>query len=354
MRVLFGREEGGNEFAAFSGAPHLRLHAAETVPEALKALGAPPLRNGRRVTRLGDFTVPEGARWIWARIANEGRDLTGEVTDVATIQRFAKYTVAQAGWVDLEHWSRPPRFPKEWLGQGVSPQDFILGKITDLRFDRSGDVYAETFLWPKGHNPHADRMWVRLCDCPESIHASVGGPPLAEREEEIGPDGRMRKRLRLLMNHFALCSQAVNPNGTEVSRSPFGPFAESLKAVDAAEFYKAVAYGVPSEPDCDGDTCLTCFVRGGEVHKAVTAGGAAGINTQGAVPQDIEGFRARALRNGSDRHPCKRHCGPDGCWRSDHDAVECLKGCHGLDPMVAAHLVAAGRKRKREDHAEAA
>lgn len=340
MRVSFGRDNEGQEFVAFGYAapPALRLHdPAETVPEVMKALGAPALKNGQRVTRMGRFTVPQGARWFWAKIANEGRDLTGEVTDIDTLRKFAKYTVTQAGWVDLEHWSRPGRFPPHWLQQGVSPQDFILGKITDLRFSPEGDVYAEAFLWPKGRNPHADRMWQRMCDSPESIHASVAGSPLS-RDKELGPDGRERSRLKLLMNSFALTSQGINPNGTEVSQTPVG------------EFLKAMADGVSIVPDCDGDTCVACFVRGDETHKAVTAGGPAGINAAGNVPQDIEGFRARALRG---TKPCPTHCNAEGVWRSDNDAAECLKTCHGLDKRVAAELVSRARKKKEASHVAA-
>lgn len=306
-------------------------------PEALKAVRTPPLVNGKRVTPLGSFTVPAGARWVWLKCANEEEDLQGEVMDLATLREFARYTVTEAGWVDYNHYSRPGRFPPEWLKQGASPQDFILGKITDLRFtDR--DAYAEAYLWPKGRNHHADVMWQRLCDAPESIHCSPGGPPLG-RAEETAPDGRQRKRLRILMNHIALCDMAVNPHGTEARTAPFG------------EFLKAMADGVAPEPDCDGDGCMACFIRGGESLKAVMAGGPGGINAQGQVPQDIEGFKARGLRGR--QMPCPKHCGPAGKWASLEDAEACLEQCHGLDKRVAQSLCRRALKQ-RETHVEAA
>lgn len=330
VRVAFGQDETG-EFVAFDygRAAAVRLFG-DDVPEALKAVqipsSGPKLVDGKRVTPLGTFTVPAGARWVWLKFANEGEDLQGEVMDIATLKEFAPYTVSQAGWLDYNHLSRPARFPKAWIKEGASPQDFIIGKITDLRFAK-GHAYAEAYLWPKGHNPHADRMWQRLCDAPESIHCSAGGAPI-DRLEEVGKDGRMRKRLKLLMNHIALCDQAINPNGTEARLAPY------------PEFLKALVDGVPSEPDCDGETCVGCFFRGGEALKGVTAGDAAP-----AVREDLEG----AARPKAGGKPCPRHSGPKGRWRSLNDAVACLRDCHGMKESVARDVVGAALTVRERD-----
>lgn len=331
MRVAFGRGTDGSEYVDLwaDALASVRLFGTGAT-EALKAPEAPKLVDGKR----NGITVPEGARWVWLLFASERPDLEGEVLDVATLRRFSDYTVAKAGWLDLNHWSRPNRFPAEWLKQGVSPQDFILGKLTELRFSPDNIGYCEGFLWPEGRNPHADRMWRRLSDCPESIHASAGGLPLGPRVEEDGPGGRKLKRLRILMNHVALCDQAINP-ATLASTVPFG------------EFAKAMADGVSAEPDCDGDTCLACFVRGDDAAKAMTSDG---LTTMGATPEDVEGAprdqsAVRGAR-GAARMPCPHHCRPDGHFRSVSDAAACLTDCHGLDVNVAKHIVRAARAHR--------
>jgi hypothetical protein len=137
-----------------------------------------------------------------------------------------------------------------------------------------------------------------------------------------------------------MCDQAVNPD-TVASTVPFG------------EFAKALVDGVPALPDCDGDTCLACFIRG-EATKAVTSGGLAGM---GAVPQDVEGAPRPAGSRPALRvqMPCRKHCTPEGHFRSADHAVACLTDCHGLDAGVAKHIVrAAGSRRASQEIRNAA
>ncbi|MCA9541601.1 MAG: hypothetical protein KC620_22035, partial [Myxococcales bacterium] len=258
-------------------ARHLRLwHPSEAVPEALKAPAdrVPTLVDGKR----NGITVPDGARWVWLRFASDEPDLEGEIIDIDTLRRFAVYTVREAGWLDRNHWSRPARFPASWLTHGRTPTDFQLGKITDLRFAVQGQAmvaFAEAFLWPAGVNAEADRMWQRLQMTPEAVHCSVGGPPIGAPREEVLSDGRTVRRAYVLMNHIALCDQAVNPHGTEVRTVPFG------------EFAKAIADGIA----CDWLP---------EAAKAVTASGSGGLQAQGREPQcldcDVSTFRERLRR----------------------------------------------------------
>lgn len=242
--------------------------------EALKRFDPPHALRGGRVN---DITVPPGARWVYLRFSDERPDLANEVTDAATIRQFREYVVAQAGWFDINHFSRPQKIPPEWVKAGLSPSDFKIGKIVEIRVSEDGKAFAAGFLWPKGRNPHADRMWQMLEDCPESVHCSIGGPTVSRTEERDPKSGRKVFRVKILMNHIALCDQGVHID-TEVRLTPFG------------EFLKAIVDGVPAEP-CDGEGCFSCFVRGEpETDKSVvSAGGAGGINAMGLVPENLEG-----------------------------------------------------------------
>ena len=251
----------------------------QTYDDATKAgsMGAhaPDLVFESGIRKRNGVTVPHGARWVWLRASDERPDLQGEIVDAETIRRFRDYIISQAGWLDLNHWSRPQKFPPTLAAAGRSPEEYVIGAITDLRVSPDGTTYIEGFLWPKGVNSHADTVWEWLRLAPEKVHASVGGPAIS-RERERLPTGAYVTRLRLLMNHCAICNQGVHVD-TEVRTAPFG------------EFTKALIDGVS-----DGLLGVVAeFVRGPAVREVAkdvaAAGGADGINAQGAVPEDLEG-----------------------------------------------------------------
>jgi hypothetical protein len=292
LKILFDHgADGGAPFLGFDLPASLRLYAAgEEIPEALKGY-APKVVNGKR----NGISVPPGARWVYL-YGNDALDLEGECLDLDVFKQFAGYTIREAGWLDYNHYSRPGRFPTEWLGQGASPQDFKLGKITDLQF-RGSDWFAEGFLWPEGDNHHTDVMWKNLKACPESIHTSPGGPIMG-REEFTLPNGQRAKRLKMLVNHIALCDQATNPNGTRASLEPIGPYAEGAKSLASANtsFLNIPAHsliealkGMPcgTTPTNDLEHYLLDDEEAGK--SAITAGGPGGTVAQGHVTEDLEG-----------------------------------------------------------------
>jgi len=261
--VEFGHDASGEFVHLELGAPSIATLGLR-LEEVQKAAPA-ELEDGS----YNGISVPEGARFVWLKFASEKTDLEAEFLDLETIERFSNYTVSEAGWIDYNHFSRPNRMPAEWVAQGVSPQDFIIGKLLEFRFGTDGWAYALGYLWPEGANAHADTMWKRLGLCPESIHCSAGGSPMG-RETELR-DGVEVGRVRLLTNHIALCDQAMGL-GTEAATVPLG------------EFAKAIANGVPLIP-CEGEGCLPCWVRG-EEEKSITA---SGLAASGQVPEDLEG-----------------------------------------------------------------
>ena len=162
-----------------------RLYTDE---EAAKAAGLQPFSGSGKKNRRNGITVPKGARFFWAQISDERPDLQGEIVDADTIRKFKDYVISQAGWVDLNHWSRPTKFPERLAKAGRSPEEYVIGSLTELRVSADGTSYAEGFLWPKGVNEHADTAWTWLKMAPEKVHCSVGGPAIS-REKEKGPDG---------------------------------------------------------------------------------------------------------------------------------------------------------------------
>lgn len=272
--IEFDASDGYVGYAA-DMTPGRLLLGDDALTETLKRFEQP---SGRRESRVNGISVPKGARWVYLRFSDERPDLANEVTDAETIRRYKEYVVAQAGWFDLNHFSRPQKLPPEWAAKGVSPSDFKIGKIVEIRVSPEGRAFAAGYLWPAGRNPHADRVWQMLEDCPESIHCSIGGPTVSRKEEVDPATGRKVWRVKIVLNHIALCDQGVHID-TEVRLTPFG------------EFLKAIVDGVPSEP-CDGEGCFACFVRGepeGEHSKAVvSAGGPAGVNASGRVPEDLD------------------------------------------------------------------
>lgn len=300
-RVVLEAWKGGGEFAFLTSAVEGVRFDAPTLSEAAKGLRGDAIRSGavERAAAAG-HPAPKGARWIWLRASNARPDLQGEVVDVAMLKQYADYTVREGGWLDAEHYSRPERFPKWAADQGLTPQSFVLGKITALRF-QDEDVWIEGYFYPEGVSTIADDYWNQLQAVPSMFHVSIGGPVLAPRTP-VMVDGRRFLKLQMVMNHAALCMQAVNPHGTRVFTGPAGPFSEAMKAGafavgDFRDLVQAVVEGVPEQPDCDGESCVACFTRG-ETLKSVVSGGPDGINEQGIVPQDLEG--ARDLAPGDD------------------------------------------------------
>ncbi len=325
----------GDGYADFVPAPPVRLGWYDEAAKAGSAGFASPelvIENG--VRKRNGVTVPVGARWVWFRFSDERPDLEGEVMDIESIRKFASYVIAQAGWIDLNHWSRPGKLPPEMLAAGRSPEEYVIGALTGIRVSPDGVAYAEGFLWPKGVNAHADTAWTWLQMAPEKVHCSVGGPAIS-RERERLPDGRWITRLKLLMNHLAVCNQGVHVD-TEVRTAPFG------------EFTKALLGGVPDEP-CDGEGCVPCFIRG---HRepgkgVVSAGGTGGINSTGAVPEDLEGAPRPGKTSGGARKASRREVGledgPQDCvhlrgrgtFASDKAAIDHMTDCLGWSAQRA-------------------
>lgn len=334
MQVLFGQTDTA-EFVDLlpTGRPTVRTLGPGGA-EALKALRAPAMVDGK----VNGITVPAGARWVFLSF-NDKADLEGEFLDIDSIREFQRYTVTEAGWFDVNHYSRPARIPPEFLQAGRTTTDFKIGKITEFRFGDDGTVYVSGFLWPAGVNPEADKVWKQLNACPESFHCSPGGIPLG-RTEETGPDGKRRVRLKIMMNHLAICDQAVNPNGTRVSTARFG------------EFAKALADGVPFMPECDGETCVDCFVRGPEfteAAKAISVGGAGGLGAggQNIMPQSFGTSRVPAGHSEAPGRGCK-HCDPKtGKWPSLAAAKKCLVECTGKTSDEATSLLKAATERNK-------
>jgi hypothetical protein len=150
--------------------------------------------------------------------------------------------------------------------------------------------------------------------------------------------------MKLLMNHLALCDQAVHPD-TEVQTSPFG------------EFLKALSGGIPLEGECNsGSLGLWCRSQV-EAFKALTAGGPAGINAQGAVPEDLE--RKAQPKNqpkgqAKVRKPQCSHLGADEKFKTDQAAMEHLTCCLGLKEQAAKGILAAARQKRKEADAQRA
>lgn len=298
------------------------------------------VENGAR--KRNGVTVPPGARWVWIRASDERPDLQGEIVDAEMIRTYREYIVAQAGWIDLNHWSRPGKFPEALAKAGHSPEEYVIGAMTEIRVSPNGETYIEAFLWPKGINPHADTAWTWLMMAPEKVHASIGGPVIEKPRERL-PDGRWITRLKMLVNHCAICNQGVHVD-TEVRTAPFG------------EFTKAIIEGVGDEA-CDGDGCVACYVRGPrrEATKDVgSAGGAGGINAMGAVPEDLEGaahpFTGRGERvkgnkiTGLEEGPF--NCGHfrDGRLPSDGHAIAHMTQCLGWSATTARDTLRLARK----------
>lgn len=361
--------KGGNEFAFLNAAVEgIRLDGPE-LGEAAKSLRGDAIASGavERAAAAG-HPAPEGARWIWLRASNARPDLQGEVVDVDVLKRYAEYTISQGGWLDAEHYSRPERFPKWAADQGLTPQHFVLGKITALRF-QGDEVWIEGFLFPKGTSSVADEYWSQLQAVSSMFHVSIGGPILPGRSSTI-VDGREYLKLQMVMNHAALCMQAINPHGTRVFNTPAGPFAEAAKggafAVGSfAELVRAVVDGVPAEPDCDGESCVACFTRG-ETLKSVVSGGPDGINAQGIVPQDLEGARDPVSgdadedqEDDGDEEAHKALFGADGNFLSPAAAARYLRRC-GIPNDLARHYVRRAMEyrdagsRSRDHHAGSA
>lgn len=312
-----------------------------TDAEVAKANGfhTPDVGGGKR----NGISVPKGARWFWARISDERPDLQNEIVDSETLRKFSDYVVQQAGWVDLNHWSRPSKFPEQLAKAGRSPEEYVIGSLTELRVSPDGTSFAEGFLWPKGENEHADTAWQWLRMAPEKVHCSVGGPAIS-RKRERGKDGKYVTRLKMLMNHLAICNQGVHVD-TEVQTEPFG------------EFTKAIIDGVADEP-CDGDGCFACYVRGEHVESAkgaVSAGGEGGINAMGAVPEDLEGAKEQGLSaDDEDKELDSGSVGEGAANNSDGlgdgmaaksvgNVTDCGHFCNGKLPrdraVVVSHLV---------------
>lgn len=305
MRVTFD-DTGAAPQLGFDLPSSLRLYASDDagIPEALK--GNPPtLINGKR----NGITVPAGARWIYLH-GNDAEDLEGECLDLTEFKRFAEYTIKEAGWLDYNHMSRPQRIPKEWLEAGMTTQDFKIGKITGLRFS-GRNWYAEGYLWPQGQNRHADTMWTQIKACPESIHTSPGGPVIG-RENCITPEGRPAKRLKMLVNHIALCDVACNPHGTGVSLEPNSGFEEATKSLSLdLPSYTDIPAGLLSEAlkglDCKGkprNSLESYLLADGDEGEDEDAEGAkstmtsASISAGGGTREDLEGARAYLGANG--------------------------------------------------------
>lgn len=345
MRVTFD-DTGESPQLGFDLPSSLRLYASDDagIPEALK--GNPPaLVNGKR----NGITVPPGARWIYLH-GNDAEDLEGECLDLDEFKRFAEYTIKEAGWLDYNHMSRPQRIPKEWLEAGMTTQDFKIGKITALRFS-GRNWYAEGYLWPEGQNRHADTMWTQIKACPESIHTSPGGPVIG-RENCITPEGRPAKRLKMLVNHIALCDVACNPHGTGVSLEPNSGFEEATKSLSLVPpTYTEIPAGLVGEAlkglDCKGKPrnrlesyLLADDEDGGDdedddaesVKSTMTS---ASVSAGGGTREDMEGARTYLDASG------------ESFKSVQHTALYLVS--RGLPPTMAA-AIAAGDPMKDENN----
>lgn len=344
MRVTFD-DTGAAPQLGFDLPSSLRLYAADDagIPEALK--GNPPtLVNGKR----NGITVPAGARWIYLH-GNDAEDLEGECLDLDEFKRFAEYTIKEAGWLDYNHMSRPQRIPKEWLEAGMTTQDFKIGKITALRFS-GRNWYAEGYLWPEGENRHADIMWKQVKSCPESIHTSPGGPVIG-RENCITPEGRPAKRLKMLVNHIALCDVACNPHGTGVSLEPNSGFEEATKSLSLdLPSYTDIPAGLLSEAlkglDCKGkprNSLESYLLADGDedgdededAEGAKSTMTSASVSAGGGTREDLEGARAYLDTNG------------ESFKSVQHTALYLVS--RGLPPSMAA-AIAAGDPMNEENN----
>ena len=225
---------------------------------------------------------PDKVRWLWARFSDPAPDLEGESVSAAPFRQFADDSVRKwGGWIDLNHWSREKRFPEALAKAGRSPEEYVLGKLTEIRVSRDDTSYAEGYLWPEGVNQHSDTVagWLRYS--PDMVHCSAGGPIVKGKAQLVR--GRKIVPVQIFLNHLAMALQGVH-DSTAVKTTPFG------------EFYKALAEGVSIEPECEGESCFACHVRAmPEGHKSI---GAAAIAP--AVPEDLEGAKAPALTGQKD------------------------------------------------------
>ena len=303
-------------------------------PEVTKAY-SPPLTDGKH----NGISVPDGARWIYLKFSTPSVDMQQESVDPETIRQFAAYTVQKAGWVDWWHWSRPKQFQQAFPeGTPHTPLDFILGKLTAIRVSPDGESYAEGFLWPKGKNRYADMAWDWLQNCPEMVHCSAGGPVLDR--ETAWSDGQKTTRLRMAINHIALCPQGVN-HDTEVRTAPFGEFVKAVTGVTDACCGR-----------CDGRNrggCFRSWVRGDEQGKGVLAEGPAGTNTTGMVPEDLEGARRQPesrLRLADGPRDCEHFA--NGLLKSPADAVAHYQHCLNWSEQAAHDLVNAAIEERKK------
>jgi len=268
---------------------HTRRLAVFDGFEAFKAatgelpMHRPDLKKERREgadvwTRNGIIVPhPDKVRWLWARFSDPSPDLEGESVSAAPFRQYADDSVRRwGGWIDINHWSRPQRFPETMAKAGRSPEEYVIGKLTEIRVSGDDTSYAEGYLWPEGVNEHADTAagWMRYA--PDMVHCSAGGPIVKGRPQIVG--GRKIVPVQIFLNHLALALQGVH-SGTAVKTTPFG------------EFYKALADGIPETAGV-GESCFADHVRGlPEGQKAMTAAAVAP-----AVPEDLEGAKAKPGR----------------------------------------------------------
>lgn len=296
-------------------------------PEVLKAYSPELDADGRR----NGFSVPEGARWFWLRFSTPSVDAQGESADPGTIRDNAQWTLEKAGWVDWMHWSRPAAFRKAFEGvkTELTPLDFVIGRLTDIRVSADGESYCEGYLWPQGQNRFADMAWLWLDRSPEIVKASAGGP--IQGRIPVVRAGERFIQLKMKVNHVALCTQGINDD-TIAKTAPFG------------EFLKAVTGGIPVRDDCepcaDGDVhCFRCFVREGA--KGLTSEGAGGLHDMGAVPQDLEGQAHTELFRAAEA--CG-HFDGDCRFRSHDDALAHLLQCLGWSEQQAHEALAEAQR----------
>jgi hypothetical protein len=287
-------------------------------------------RDGADVWTRNGIIVPhpDKVRWLWARFSDPSPDLEGESVSAAPFRQFADDSVRKwGGWIDMNHWSRPQRFPEQMAKAGRSPEEYVIGKLTEIRVSGDDTSYAEGYLWPEGVNEHADTAagWLRYA--PDMVHCSAGGPIVKGHPQIVG--GRKVVPVQIFLNHLAIALQGVH-NETAVKTTPFG------------EFYKALADGI-SETECAGDSSFAKHVRGmPEGTKAMTAAAVAP-----AVPEDLEGAKTTkpaGPRDVTDVTDCDHWIAGTRKFHSTAAAHEHLTRCCGWPATRARDYLAAATR----------